>query len=203
VLAPPPPSLTTRVVAERLVLRAPRTADVPELRHLLRANEAHLRPWEPAPAPGEDPTSLTAVANRVMRLRRDWKRGEAYALLMTLRRHGAIGSDRIIGRVNLAGILRGAFQNAYVGYWVDAEHQRQGFMTEAVRAAFGFAFETAKLHRVQIAIMPRNTASLRVMQKLGVRREGHAERYLCIAGVWEDHEIFAMTAEEWAARAKT
>ena len=46
------PPLATRVVTERLVLRAPRTTDVPELRRVLRANAAHLRPWSVAPAPG-------------------------------------------------------------------------------------------------------------------------------------------------------
>jgi ribosomal-protein-alanine N-acetyltransferase len=199
VLALSPPSLTTRVVTERLVLRPPRASDVPELRHVMRANEAHLRPWEPATAPGEDPTSLTAVANRVMRLRRDWKRGDSFALLLTMRVPSASEGGAIVGRVNLGGVLRGAFQNAHLGYWIDAGHQRQGLMTEAVRGAFAFAFGAAKLHRVQIAIMPRNVASLRVMEKLGVRREGLAPRYLRIAGAWEEHVIFAITAEDWAA----
>jgi ribosomal-protein-alanine N-acetyltransferase len=45
--------------------------------------------------------------------------------------------------------------------------------------------------------MPRNGASLRVMEKLAIRKEGLAERYLQIAGRWEDHVIFAMTSEEW------
>jgi ribosomal-protein-alanine N-acetyltransferase len=196
---PPSPSLTTRVVTERLVLRPPRTSDVPELRHLMRANEAHLRPWEPAAAPGDDPNSLTAVANRVMRLRRDWKRGDSFALLLTMRGASTSEGGAIVGRVNLGGVLRGAFQNAHVGYWIDAAHQRQGLMTEAVRGAFAFAFGAAKLHRVQIAIMPRNVASLRVMEKLGARREGLAPRYLRIAGAWEDHVIFAVTAEDWAS----
>ena len=187
------PSLTTRVVTPRLVLRPPRASDVPELRQLLRANVDHLRPWEPAPVPGEDPTSLTAVTNRVTRQRRDWKRGDAYTLLMTLRGRG----ERIVGRINLGGILRGAFQNAYVGYWIDRENQGRGLMTEGVQGTLAFAFDAAKLHRVQIAIMPRNAASLRVMEKVGARREGLAERYLQIAGSWEDHVLFAVTREEW------
>ncbi len=187
------PSLSTRVVTARLVLRPPRSSDVAELRHLQRANLEHLRPWEPAGTSGEDPSSLTAVTNRVMRQRRDWKRGEAYTLVVTLRARG----EPIIGRINLGGVLRGALQSAYVGYWIDHGHQRQGLMTEGVTGALAFAFGVAKLHRVQIAIMPRNAASLRVMEKLRVRREGLAERYLQIAGSWEDHILFAMTSEEW------
>jgi ribosomal-protein-alanine N-acetyltransferase len=70
-------------------------------------------------------------------------------------------------------------------------------MTEAVRAATTFAFRTVGLHRLQAAVMPRNGGSQRVLEKVGYRREGTALRYLCIAGEWEDHVIFAVTSEEW------
>jgi ribosomal-protein-alanine N-acetyltransferase len=46
--------------------------------------------------------------------------------------------------------------------------------------------------------MPSNKASLRVLEKTGYRREGSAARYLSIAGTWEDHVLFAVTAEEWS-----
>jgi ribosomal-protein-alanine N-acetyltransferase len=45
--------------------------------------------------------------------------------------------------------------------------------------------------------MPRNKSSLRVLEKAGYRYEGRSERYLKINGVWEDHEMFAVTKEEW------
>jgi ribosomal-protein-alanine N-acetyltransferase len=197
------PPLGTHLVTERLVLRAPRTTDVPELRRLLRANAAHLRPWSAAPAPGEDPTSLTAVSRSVLRHRREWKRGQAFVFLVTTREGGQ--SERgpqpatggVIGRVALGGVLRGAFQNAYLGYWIDVAKQGFGLMPEAVRAATTFAFRGVGLHRVQAAVMPRNSRSLRVLEKVGYRREGLALRYLSIAGSWEDHVLFAVTAEEW------
>jgi ribosomal-protein-alanine N-acetyltransferase len=63
-----------------------------------------------------------------------------------------------------------------------------------------FAFDDLRLHRVQIAIIPRNTASRRVVEKVKVREEGVAERYLEINGVWEDHVRYAITAEEWQQR---
>jgi ribosomal-protein-alanine N-acetyltransferase len=186
------PSLLTRVETERLVLRPPRTADVPEMRRALRQNAAHLRPWSVAPASGEDPASLTSVSRAVLRHRREWKQGQAYVLLITPR-----DDERtIIGRIALGGVLRGAFQNGYLGYWIDVDHQGRGLTTEAVRAATGFALESAALHRVQAAVMPRNAASQRVLEKAGYRREGLAVRYLCIAGAWEDHLIFATTTED-------
>ncbi len=186
------PPLTTRLVTERLVLRAPRTTDVPELRRALRANAEHLRPWSAVSAPGEDPASLTAVSRAVLRHRREWKRGQAFVFLIAPRE----AEGRIVGRIALGGVQRGAFQNAYLGYWIDGEQQGKGLMPEAVRAATLFAFRSARLHRVQAAVMPRNPRSLRVLEKAGYRREGIAKAYLCIAGSWEDHVIFARTAEE-------
>jgi ribosomal-protein-alanine N-acetyltransferase len=187
------PSLAMRIVTERLVLRPPRTADVPRMRLALRKNATHLKPWSVAPAPGEDPASLTSVSRAVLRHRREWKQGQTYVLLIASREDEAV----LIGRIALGGVLRGAFQNAYLGYWIDADHQSRGLMTEAVVAATTFAFESAGLHRVQAAVMPRNAASQRVLEKVGYRREGVALNYLCIAGRWEDHMLFAMTAEEW------
>ena len=59
---------------------------------------------------------------------------------------------------------------------------------------------THALHRVQISIIPRNTASRRVVEKLDIRDEGTAARYLEINGVWEDHIRYGITAEEWTDR---
>ncbi len=103
----------------------------------------------------------------------------------------------IIGRIALTGVMRGAFMSAHLGYWIDEEHQRRGYMTEAVRAVVRFAFDVLGLHRVQAAVMPHNAASLRVLEKLGFRKEGESPRYLQIAGKWADHAVFAVTAEEW------
>jgi ribosomal-protein-alanine N-acetyltransferase len=49
--------------------------------------------------------------------------------------------------------------------------------------------------------VPRNASSRRVVEKLDLREEGVALRYLQINGVWEDHIRYAITAEEWIARA--
>jgi ribosomal-protein-alanine N-acetyltransferase len=69
--------------------------------------------------------------------------------------------------------------------------------TQAVGMALRFAFGEAGLQRVQAAVMPRNAASIRVLEKNGFRREGFASRYLMINGVWEDHLVLAVTREEW------
>ncbi len=186
------PSLTTRLVTPRLVLRPPRTGDVAEIRRVLRVNHEHLKPWNPAPSAGEDPASITAVSKTVLRQRRDWKAGSSFVFMVAERDDPAT----FIGKIALSGIMRGAMSSAYLGYWMSSDQQGKGLVTEALRAVLDFAFGTGGLHRVQAAIMPRNTRSLRVIDKLGFRREGYAERYLQIAGIWEDHVLFARTREE-------
>jgi ribosomal-protein-alanine N-acetyltransferase len=74
-------------------------------------------------------------------------------------------------------------------------------MPEAVVTMMHYAFESLRLHRIEINIIPRNAPSRRVVEKLGLRFEGVAERYLEIDGAWEDHARYAITAEEWNDRA--
>ena len=164
---------------------------------MLRRNAEHLRPWSPLSPLGEDPSSLTAISKAILRQRREWKRDESFIFFVTPR----ASDDTIVGRVALTAVRRGAFQNAYLGYWIDEGHGGRGLMTEAVALATTFALGVARLHRVQAAIMPSNIASRRVLEKVGYREEGLARRYLQIAGRWEDHALFAVTSDEWDAKA--
>jgi ribosomal-protein-alanine N-acetyltransferase len=84
------------------------------------------------------------------------------------------------------------------GYWIGKPFTGQGYMTEAVRAAVGYGFETLHLHRLEAATMPNNVASIRVLERNGFRREGYARRLLKINGVWEDHVLHALLSEEMA-----
>jgi ribosomal-protein-alanine N-acetyltransferase len=187
------PPLSTRLATRRLVLRPPHPVDVPEVRRLLRTNAEHLRPWSPVPRLGEDPSSLTEISKAIVRQRREWSRGEAFVFFIT----DPLEDGGIIGRIALTGVMRGAFLSAHIGYWIDEAHQRRGYMTEAVTEVVTFAFDALGLHRVQAAVMPHNAASLRVLEKIGFRKEGDSPRYLQIAGKWADHAVFAVTREEW------
>jgi ribosomal-protein-alanine N-acetyltransferase len=97
-------------------------------------------------------------------------------------------------------VQRGPYQNAYVGYWIDEAAAGNSYVPEAFVVLCRFAFEDLALHRLQASIIPRNGPSNRVAQKLGLRNEGIALRYLEINGVWEDHVRYAITAEDWAER---
>jgi ribosomal-protein-alanine N-acetyltransferase len=174
------------------VLRPPRKTDTGALQHFLQRNAAHLRPWSPAPAPGQDPTTVANLRDLITQQREAWTEDRGYAFLIETAAQG-----ELIGRVNLNQVVRGVFQNAYLGYLIAEHVQGQGLMTEAVRMAVGFAFTTLGLHRVQAAVMPHNGPSRRVLAKADFREEGVARGYLQIAGRWEDHILHAITREEW------
>lgn len=187
----PPPSMS--LITDRLVLRLPRTSDIPATRKLLLDNAEHLRPWSPAAKPGQDPLSLVEMTRTVTRQRRQWREDSAYTFLIEMRHE-----PKLIGRVVLSEVVRGAFDNASLGYWIDKQHQRAGLMTEAVKAVMRFAFVDLGLHRLQAAVIPHNAGSRRVLAKAGFREEGLAQRYLQIAGRWQDHVLFAITSEEFS-----
>ena len=102
----------------------------------------------------------------------------------------------IAGVVNLNEIVMGAFCSAYLGYYGTAAAAGRGLMREAVALAVRFAFDELGLHRLEANIQPGNTASLALVKSLGFRREGYSPRYLRIAGVWRDHERWALLADD-------
>ena len=84
-----------------------------------------------------------------------------------------------------------------VGYWIDREARGRGYAGDAINLLLRYAFTDIGAHRVQFEVLPRNTASKRVMEKLTMRSEGTAERLFRLNGVWEDYDLHAITAEEW------
>jgi len=103
--------------------------------------------------------------------------------------------DKVIGEIALNGIVWGAFCSCFLGYKLDEEHRNHGYMTEAVKRVVQFAFEEVGLHRIEGNIMPRNGASIAVVEKCGFTREGISRKYLKINGVWEDHVHYVMLNE--------
>jgi ribosomal-protein-alanine N-acetyltransferase len=100
------------------------------------------------------------------------------------------------GQVTVNNIVRGSAQFASVGYWLDRELAGRGVMPTAVALVIDHCFRAAGLHRIEVAIRPENSNSLRVMEKLSIPEVGYAPRYLHIDGAWRDHRIYAITVEE-------
>lgn len=117
------------------------------------------------------------------------KRGEMLPFVVTY-------EGTLVGQLTVGGVTWGSFRSAHVGYWVDQRVAGRGVMPTAVALAVDHCFDAVGLHRVEVNIRPENTASLRVVEKLGLRDEGLRERLLHIDGGWRDHRSFAVTAEE-------
>jgi len=178
----------------RVLLRSLTEEDFPAWHEVRTRCAEWLLRWEPrprgAPVPSEDRSSFAA---RCGIRERERHLGTGYGF-------GIFVGDRFAGEVTLSSIQRGPFQSGFIGYWVDEALAGRGLVPEAVVVALQFAFEAISLHRVEISIIPRNRASRRVVEKLGIREEGVALRFLEIDGVWEDHVRYAVTAEEWVER---
>lgn len=162
-------------------------ADAVALLELRRRNDGFLRPWEPRRA---SENTLQAQQAQIDLMVDGAAADRSY--------HFGIfeSDDTLVGTITLSNVSRGAWQNATLGYFVDETHNGRGFATEAIELIVGLAFSELGLHRVQAGVMPRNAASMRALEKAGFRREGSSPRYLQIDGVWEDHEMFAMTRED-------
>lgn len=184
-------------VGEDLFLRRPLMEDYVAWAELRTVSRPHLAPWEPLwPA---DDLAKSAFRRRLKRYDEDSRADLAYPFFLFARdpdRPGDAAADTLLGGLTLGLVRRGAAQAATLGYWMGAPHAGRGFMSRAVPALLVHAAQDLGLKRIEAACMPENTASLRVLEKAGFRREGYARDYLCIAGAWRDHILFGILARE-------
>ncbi|MSO86122.1 MAG: N-acetyltransferase [Acidimicrobiia bacterium] len=183
------------LISRRVVLRPLVREDFPAWSEVRQRNCDWLVKWEPASLAGApDPVrDRAAFAARCGARDRERQLGTSHGF-------GLFVDGFFAGELNLSIVQRGPFQSAYLGYWIDQARAGQGYMPEALVLLCQHAFEQLNLHRIQISIIPRNLASRRVTEKLEIRDEGVALRYLEINGIWEDHIRFAITSEEWVDR---
>jgi ribosomal-protein-alanine N-acetyltransferase len=176
-----------RAGAAPVILRALRGRDRREWEALRAENAQWLRPWE-ATSP-----DLVVQRSRFREMVRQLDHEAAEGRLQPF----AIETEgRLVGQMHLFGIAWGSLRSASAGYWVAESVAGQGIMPLALAAACDHAFLGLGLHRVEVNIRPENTASLRVVEKLGFRDEGVRLRYLHIDGAWRDHRCFALTSED-------
>ena len=125
---------------------------------------------------------------------RDWRAEtprHRWQLAITL-----AGTGEMIGNV---GIRKPAPEAriAETGYELAPAHWGRGYATEAARAMLGWAFGELGLHRVHAHCVAENTGSVRVLEKLGMRPEGHLREHEWMKGRWWDVLLFGILAEEW------
>ena len=168
-------------------LRPHRSSDFLEWAALREASRDFLQPWEPT-WPADDLTR-GAYRRRLAAYSQDMERGVAYPFLVFRR-----NDNVLVGGITLSNIRRGVAQMGSIGYWVGEPFTRQGYTLDAVRAVTAFCFGRLRLHRVEAACIPSNTASRGVLFQAGFTQEGLARDYLKIDGSWRDHLLFGMVS---------
>ena len=184
-----------RLFGRRVMLRPLVATDFEAWSEVRLRNGEWLTKWEPMPLiTSPDPAkSRDAFTHRCAARDRERQSGNAYCM-------GLFVNNVFTGEVNLNSVMRGAMQSGTIGYWIDEAKAGNSYVSEAVLVLMKFAFEELRLHRMEICIVPRNANSRRVVEKLQLREEGIAERFLEINGIWEDHVRYGFTIEEWQDR---
>lgn len=179
------------IQSQSVALRFPTESDRDAFVALRQSSRAHLEPWEPIPPSGFDPYGPAAFDRELASHNTD--REQRWLVIER-------ATNTIAGRIALTNIERGPFQNARFGYWCGAGFEGKGLMTQALTLAVHHCFTPTTqsglgLHRVCANIMPTNTRSRALLQRVGFVKEGYSEKYLQIQGKWEDHERWAITIE--------
>lgn len=170
------------------VVRTFRIRDAEALANYHRRNEEFHREWSPIPP--ADFFTARYQRDRLLLWQDSARQGREYRFGIFTEQPTA----ELVGAISFAGIERGAFENGRLGYSIDAVHRNRGLMSASVAAVVAFAFERLGLHRVEANIMPRNTASRRVLEKCSFIKIGTSPRMLRINGVWEDHDMYMRLA---------
>lgn len=157
-------------------------------------NQAWLEPWEGRPEAAlpfswEDRHSAAVFRAMARAHRREARAGRSLPFAVTY-------SGRLVGQVTVSTVVRGAFDSASVGYWVEEQVAGRGVMPTALALVVDHCFREVGLHRVEASIRPENQASLRVVRKLGFTQEGLHRRLLFIDGAWRDHLCFSLLRDE-------
>jgi [ribosomal protein S5]-alanine N-acetyltransferase len=135
----------------------------------------------------EDYYTLTSQQERIKILQKEWQADETYTFGIFTKEN-----DQLVGTINLFQVLRGSLQNAFIGYFLDQQHNGRGLTTEAAKLLVDYAFNELNLHRIEAGVMPHNIGSIRVLEKAGFHKEGIAIKNVKINGKWEDHQVLAI-----------
>ena len=178
-----------RLVTARLTLRRLGLEDAPAVfRYRSLAEVRRFQAWEP--------TSLADVESMLQGNPEDADVPGTWLQLALERRE----DGELVGDCGLHFPARERAQ-AEVGITVAPAHQGRGYAVEALCAALGYLFDALGKHRVYASSDPDNLASIRLLERAGMRQEGHLVESLWFKGRWADDLLFALLDREWRARA--
>ena len=171
-----------------LEVRQVKGADFRAVAQMRMNDRAWLAPWEAGAPPGLGRT--ISLEEFIKDATRNARAGTGLYLAV-------LPEGRLAGQVSISSVHRGAEMSAALGYWINSRFAGRGLTPLALAMVIDWGLASYGLHRFEVNIRPENAASLRVVEKLGLRLEGVRQRYLYIDGAWCDHRSFAITTEEW------
>ena len=172
---------------ERLLLRPFADGDLDSLYAIhSRPDVARYLYWEP-----RTKEEVRAVLEEKARGRVIGSVGDTLTLAVALK-----STTELIGECNLH-LVSDEHRQGEIGFIVHPDHHGRGYATEAARALLRLAFEDLDLHRVIGRLEARNTASARVLEKLGMRREAHLVENEYVKGEWQSELVYAILDREW------
>lgn len=173
-----------RLETARLILRAYSDADIPELLPLIGAREVAATTLRIAhPYREQDARAFLQLAEEPDKI---W-------LAITLREEG-----RQIGGIGLR--VEEKHKHAELGYWLGIPYWGKGYATEAATEIVRYGFQDLQLHRIFASHFGHNSASGRVLTKLGMRYEGRQREHLCKWDQFVDSELYGLLRQEWEVR---
>lgn len=176
-----PPSLRT----ERLLLRTFRPADATRVR-LLAGDRAVADTTANVPHP-----YLEGMAERWIGTHATlWDEGRSVIFAIVVD-----GPGLLVGAIGLT--LSPVHGRAELGYWVGREYWGQGYCTEAARAVVAWGFRTLELQRIHATHMIRNPASGRILEKVGMKREGVLRSHIRKWDILEDVAVYGILRDEF------
>ncbi|RIW33313.1 N-acetyltransferase [Bacillus salacetis] len=179
------------LVGGSIYLRTLEEGDAAALAGLIKSNKTFWGETEP-----DWETGFSRVTNQLQNIqyfRDGFSRDEFYTFGIFERR-----SNSLIGVINLYDVKRGPFQSASAGIAIDKNNNSKGVGTDSLKLLLSFAFNSINLNRVSAEVMPRNAASVRVLEKAGFQSEGLKRENILVNGRWESHLQYALLKKEWA-----
>lgn len=183
---------TNHIVTPRLILRHLTEQDISAWIQARQANYDHLQKWEPVW--DMDAATYIGVTRFINDLRNAFAQGNYYSFAIFERETGIL-----IGNIEVSNVLSWPKQCATIGYWMSADKQGRGYMSEAVRHTCIWASQTLNLVKIEAGTMTTNERSQRVLINAGFKKEGVSQAYGEIDGVFVDHVLWGAKTKDIAA----
>jgi ribosomal-protein-alanine N-acetyltransferase len=172
----------------RLKLVAPQTNMAQPMLDFVTKNKSFFEPWIPTTT-----DSYFTLGFQLEKLENDLAEvKEKRCVRLLVFEKEDTENETLVGDIAFGNIVWGPFLSCFVGYKFDEAHTGKGYATEALQHAIDFVFNELELHRIEANIIPRNKASIAVVERLNFENEGLGKKYLKINGVWEDHFHFVL-----------